>query len=80
MINGKRYGAESCTMFPIILTRPQLKGFIAKLVLVKFLAIKDCGNMSSRNSVPFIELDDSSATEKYTKVGTTCQLIFYVFR
>jgi hypothetical protein len=24
MINGKRYGAESCTMEPMILTRPQM--------------------------------------------------------
>lgn len=52
----------------MMLIRPQLSGSLTKLVLVEFLEnISDCGKISSRNSVPFIELEDSSATEKADK-------------
>lgn len=67
MMKGKRYGAESCTIVPIMLILPQLSGSMALtvvfVVLVKLEAVHDCLNISSRNSLPFIVLLDSSATK-----------------
>lgn len=73
MMNGNKYGAESCTIVPIMLTLPQLKGSTALtvvfvVVLVKF-TLQACLNISSKNSLPFIPRLASSATKQYKKQG-----------
>jgi hypothetical protein len=35
MMNGKRYGAESCTMEPMMLTRPQVGTELTVALLVR---------------------------------------------
>lgn len=44
-MNGYKYGAESCTIVPMILTRPQLE-----LLEVEAEAINACGNSESKLS------------------------------